>query len=139
MAAVLHEPPRERLSIALGAAIALHVACALFGYRVAKNEDLPALTTEPLPSTEIEVFEVEAAPAQSAVDTDETPSGQVALNTARSAVRAERRGEAGPSDTRESPQPPAVSSNPSVDSDGHVRDDGYALDPSAAANRAPAP
>ena len=143
MAAVLQDPPRERLSIALGAAIVLHVVCAAFGFRIAASDRPAAAAIEPLPSTEIEVFDMGALPFDSPVDQEDERSGRVARATAVSVERAERREGSGraearlvrepsePSEPREPRAETEIATSESATPDGER---GYAVDPSAVAN-----
>ncbi|MET0595971.1 MAG: hypothetical protein ABW133_24940 [Polyangiaceae bacterium] len=133
MAAALQEPPRNRLSIALSTAIALHVACAVFGYRLAKNESRAPLVTDPLAATEIEVFELGASSSDLTVAKEDELSGRVALTTTTSAERAERRVAPAPAAAREPRETPAVPLNPTSDSEGQEGAEGYALNPAEGA------
>ena len=56
MAAVLHDPPRSRLSIAIGVALALHGVTALLGYTFARDA-APVVDGPPVMETEIELFD----------------------------------------------------------------------------------
>jgi hypothetical protein len=131
----MQNPARRRFSIALGAAFALHAACALIGYRIVKTGAVAFEVAPPL-DTEIEFFDVGARLEDVApVPADELPS-QVAMTKVESAQRAAR-----PFATR--PSEPRPSTTESATSDEVGRESGaapgYALDPSAEVQAAAPP
>ena len=123
-------PPRSRLSIALGAALVLHAASALVGYRLARGGAPAALDVAPAAQTEIELVDALASsPADRASDPGEpTPSAAVAMSSARSRERGSDRVAIGP----------LQGSNAARPSEAGAAEEGYALDPSADSARGPA-
>jgi hypothetical protein len=134
VAAAFHDPARSRLSIALGAALALHAVTALVGHRMG-GAVATAATDEPAAvKTEIELFDAPADPA-AGEDMDLRESVRAAL-AARSSVAHSRdhRGNppAGISPERARAEP---SDEPTTaPSELGTADGSYALDPSAATN-----
>lgn len=131
MAPAAHNPARGRFSIALGAAFALHAACALIGYRIVQTGAI-ALDVAPPIDTEIEFFDVGREDDVARAPVDELPS-QVAMASAESARRAEHPFAPRPAEARESQPVTAGPSEARVESGAP---EGYALDPSTEARAA---
>ena len=136
--AAFRDPPRSRWSIALGAAFALHAACAFLGYRVARDVARAPLDPAPLAGieTEIDLFdavEMRDSHGQTAELGASPASGPVAISSlTRSRVRQNRPDAVGPNDGPAA-EPP---------SKGAHSQEGYALDPTSGAeagraNRSP--
>jgi len=118
----MHDSPPSRLSITLGAAAALHLACALFGYLVAREEREKVLDAPASAETEIDVLELEAIVEPSAAAPDEpSPSSTVLSPGLLGRVRDRR---AAPAENG----PPG--STGAAETAGNANGE-YALDPSA--------
>jgi hypothetical protein len=125
----MHVPPRSRLSITLGVAAAIHLACGLFGYRLTKGEREMAERAVP-PETEIDVVEVGdvgdvAAPSGVPHESEESPSSAALATNSLGRVRDRR----GPPSVD---GPPTASGEPEAAPSANQGGD-YALDPSALA------
>lgn len=130
MALVSHNPARRRFSIALGAALALHAACGLIGYRIAKGGGSADLDLSAAIDPEVELFDVVVEPRDLApADPDELPS-QVAIVTAGATQSKERSSAPRPTDARDS----AIEPTGREGSAPRARaENNYVLDPSAEA------
>ena len=118
----MHDPSRTRLSITLGAAGALHLACAFFGYRLAKEEPEFARDAAPRPETEIEVVDLgDIEPSDVPREDEPTPSSAALATRSYSRARDRRSAPA------EDGQPTASGQSEAAGSSGQGGD--YALDP----------
>jgi hypothetical protein len=122
----MHDSPPSRLSITLGAAAALHLACALFGYLVAREEREKVLDAPTSAETEIDVLELEAIVEPSAAAPDEPSPRSTALSPGLLGRVRDRR--AAPAENG----PPG--STAPAETAGNANGE-YALDPSAPSGR----
>ena len=123
MAAVLHDPPRSRLSIAFGVALALHGVSALLGYTFARDA-VPGVDGQPVVETDIELFD---GPV------DQEGIADIDLREAQGAAFVAPTSVARTREHREQPRTSASTEGANVAPSNELggANGGYALDPSA--------